>query len=153
MPTDRPHQRKGALSNAHVGRAFEAVARDCLAREGVTVTPNFKMRVGINGKTKEHGFDLGSGEPLVVVECKSHTWTEGDKVPSAKMTTWNEAMYYFSLTPRQARRILFVLHSERQTSGESLAGYYIRTYSHLIPDGVEIWEYSESTRSHQIHRQ
>jgi hypothetical protein len=67
MTTDRKHQRKGALSNADVGREFEEVARVCLAKEGINVTSNFKMEVGVRDKTKEHRFDWGSSEPLVVV--------------------------------------------------------------------------------------
>jgi hypothetical protein len=31
------------------------------------------------------------------------------------------------------------------TYSETLAEYYIRTYSHLIPNDVELWEYDEST--------
>lgn len=44
----------------------------------------------------------------IVIECKSHTWTSGDNVPSAKLTVWNEAMYYFSLTPSEFRKVLVV---------------------------------------------
>jgi hypothetical protein len=61
-------------------------------------------------------------------------------------------LFYFSLTPNLARRILFVLRSERKSSGESLVDYYIRTYSHLIPEGLEIWEYSNENQSYHIHR-
>ena len=30
--------------------------------------------------------------------------------------------------------------------GETLANYYVRTYFHLIPVGVEIWEYDETVK-------
>jgi hypothetical protein len=39
---------------------------------------------------------------------------------------------------------LFVLKDLRRGTGESLAGYYLRTFSHLIPSGVEFWEYDET---------
>lgn len=149
---NRPHQRKGAKSNAQVGSAFERVAQGCLARSGIMVTPNFPIPLGIEGRSpKSHHFDFGAAEPPILVECKSHRWTEGDKVPSAKMTTWNEAMFYFSLAPARYRRILFVLRHLRKSSGESLVAYYLRTHGHLIPAGVEIWEYCESSGSHEIH--
>ena len=64
-------------------------------------------------------------------------------MPSAKMTVWNEAMYYFATAPRKYRKILFVLRDVRTTTGESLAEYYVRTYHHLIPPGVEVWEYDQ----------
>ena len=66
-------------------------------------------------------------------------------VPSAKMTVWNEAMYYFHLAPTRYRKILFVLHDRRDGQGETLLAYYKRTYSHLIPDDVEFMEWDEVT--------
>ena len=60
-------------------------------------------------------------------------------MPSAKLTVWNEAMYYFAVAPTQYRKILFVLKSIR--GSESLAQHYIKRYEHLIPPGVELWEY------------
>ena len=90
---------------------------------------------------KKHKFDLGSDS--VLVECKSHKWTSGNNVPSAKLTVWNEAMFYFACSPDSFRKIFFVLKDTRQKDNETLAQYYIRMYSHLIPNKVEIWEYDE----------
>ena len=96
------------------------------------------MPVGVSGKKKPHEFDLGSGNPPIIVECKSHTWTAGGNTPSAKMTVWNEAMYYFNIAPADYRKVLFVLKHEQ--NGQSLAAYYVHTYEHMVPDGVEISE-------------
>jgi len=96
-------------------------------------------------KKKLHCFDLGTTKEKILVECKSHTWTAGAKVPSAKMTVWNEAMYYFHLAPLDYRKILFVLHDRRKKEGESLLTYYKRTYSHMIPEGVEFLEWDAVT--------
>jgi hypothetical protein len=60
------------------------------------------------------------------------------------MTEWNEAMYYFHATPGEFRKILFVLGDYSQRRNETLAQYYIRTYFHLIPRNVEIWEFDEN---------
>jgi hypothetical protein len=141
---NRPHQRIGAISNAHVGARFEGVALGYFAKKGIVLTPNFPLHIGLKEK-KKHCFDLGASNPKILVECKSHRWTEGAKVPSAKMTVWNEAMFYFQLAPSDFRKILFVLHDRRQGSGESLLSYYRRTYPHLIPDGVEFLEFDESS--------
>lgn len=62
-------------------------------------------------------------------------------MPSAKLTVWNEAMYYFSVTPSDYRKILFVLRDYSESRKQTLAEYYIRNYEHLIPSSVEIWEY------------
>ena len=139
------YQRPGALSNAHVGRDFETVAVEVFSTAGIQLVKNFAVDIGISEIRKNHAFDLGSDTPPTLVECKSHRWTAGGNVPSAKMTVWNEAMYYFACAPAEYRKILFVLKDLRNQTGESLAHYYIRTYRHLIPLDVEIWEYDEET--------
>jgi len=132
-------QRIGAISNAHAGSEFEGFVRQFFAAQGIPLEPNFKVEVGVSQLKKSHRFDLGSEAPAIVVECKSHNWTTGGNVPSAKITVWNEAMYYFYVAPAHFRKVLFTLKSTRGT--QTLAAYYIRNFSHLIPQDVEIWEY------------
>jgi len=134
-------QRVGSVSNAHVGRDFEAVAQTYFKSQGVLLGSNYSVPVGVAAAKKNRQFDLGSGEPPVLVECKSHRWTAGGNVPSAKITVWNEAMYYFHLAPPRFRKVLFVLRDFSSKRNESLANYYVRNYGHLIPKGVEIFEY------------
>lgn len=142
----KPHQRVGSVSNAHVGRDFERVALKVLASCGLNLKKNLKVPVGLNGIAKLHAFDLGCEEQKVLVECKSHKWTApNDNVPSAKLTAWNEAMYYFLVAPQGYRKILFVLRDLSEKRQESLVEYYVRTYRHLIPQDVEIWEFDEVT--------
>ena len=138
-------QRLGALSNTHAGNDFEEIARGFFADQGITLTRRFPVPVGVGERKKPHIFDLGSEVPPVLVECKSHTWTQGGNMPSAKMTVWNEAMYYFHVAPNHFRKIFFVLkHSRREVT---LASYYLKTHGHMVPGGVEIWEYDMDTRS------
>lgn len=145
---DKPHQRKGSKSNAHVGRDFEVAAQCYFANEGIPLELNIKIPVGISSIMKEHAFDLGCLDERVLVECKSHKWTApNDNVPSAKLTVWNEAMYYFSMAPTDYRKIMFVLRHYSEKRQETLAEYYVRRYIHLIPKGVELWEYDESMMS------
>jgi hypothetical protein len=140
---NRDFQREGAVSNAHVGREFEGFAQKFFSKEGVTLSMNLLLPVGINGQVKSHAFDLGCEKAKIIVECKSHTWTKGGNVPSAKMTCWNEAMYYFCAAPIEYRKIFFVLKDLSKKRGVTLAEYYLRTYAHLIPAGVELWEYDQ----------
>ena len=142
--TNRPHQRIGAISNTHVGAQFESMAQRYFEDSGICLTKNYSLPIGLYEK-KAHSFDLGSLDRKVIVECKSHRWTAGGKVPSAKMTVWNEAMYYFYLAPRGYRKIMFILHDRRSGDGETLLSYYQRTYPHLIPDEVEFVEFDEKT--------
>ena len=142
---DRPFQRVGAKSNAHVGRAFELIAQQFFALQGIDLQPGHTIDIGIGPEKKPHAFDLGCESQKVLVECKSHRWTAGDNIPSAKLTVWTEAMYFFHAAPPGYRRILFVLKDLRRRNGESLASYYLRCNRHLVPAGVEFWEYDEAT--------
>ncbi|WP_201087274.1 hypothetical protein [Serratia plymuthica] len=60
--------------------------------------------VEIDSIKKSHRFDLGCAEQKILVECKSHRWTIGNNIPSAKLTVWNEAMFYFYSAPAEYRK-------------------------------------------------
>ena len=139
----KPFQRVGSKSNAQAGKDFELAAQQFLSSIGIELELDVKLPVGIGEKKKDHTFDLGCLKQNVIVECKSHKWTSGNNVPSAKLTVWNEAMYYFLAAPASYRKIMFVLRDFSEKRNETLAEYYLRTYSHLIPSGIEFWEYNE----------
>ena len=150
MDSDLNFQRAGAISNAHVGRDFELLAQQVLSSESLNVDLNYVLELGVSSTKKLHAFDLGCSKQKILVECKSHRWTSGDKVPSAKLTVWNEAMYYFHLAPTEYRKIMFVLHDVSQKRRLSLADYYQDKYRHLIPDDVEFWELDEIKSTYRI---
>jgi len=142
------HQRIGSISNAHAGREFEADALAYFAqKEGLLLTPSFSVSLGVNNLRKSHRFDLGSNESAVLVECKSHNWTDTGNMPSAKVTVWNEAMYYFHLAPEHFKKILFVLEARHDRQPETLAEYYVRINGHLIPKDVIIIEFNPVSKS------
>lgn len=146
-------QRIGAASNTQVGSDFEkaaVAALAALAAAGVAVEVDFSVPVGVGALRKKHRFDLGSGNPLTLVECKCHRWTTGGNAPSAKLTVWNEAMYYFAVAPIGFRRIFFVLRDYSEARQQTLAEHYISRYLHMVPEGVEFWEYNETDRSVRI---
>jgi hypothetical protein len=103
--------------------------------------------VGVGRSKKLHKFDLGSASPSLIVECKSHTWTEGGNVPSAKITVWNESMYYFHISPREYRKAFFVSKDYSVRREETLAGYYLRNVEHLMPDDIEFWEFDAGAKA------
>lgn len=118
---------------------------------GLELQRNVPVEIGFNGRTKPHKFDLGNEK--VIVECKSHSWTENDNVPSAKLAAWNEAMHIFCATPSSYRKIFCVMHNYSAKHGKTLAEYYLHTYAHLIPEGVEIWEYDKvSERGEHLNK-
>jgi len=138
------HQRKNAASNTQVGIDFEILTMGYFKKSIPDLTMPYWIPIG-HIRQKEHKFDLGSSEQKVIIECKSHTWTKGGNVPSAKLTTWDQAMLYFFLAPRGYRKIFVVKRDLNPKTEESLAAYYIRTHSHVIPDEVEFWEAGEQT--------
>lgn len=143
---DKPFQRKGSESNAHVGRDFEEKIQIYFGEQGLSLSYGVTVPIGVTGK-KHHSFDLGSIDSKILVECKAHRWTEGGNVPSAKLTVWNEAMFFFYVAPPGYRKLLVVLHDFSSKRNETLGEYYVRTYSHLIPEDVEVWEYDESGKN------
>lgn len=141
------HQRKDAISNTHAGRDFENLAAAFFAKEGLKLTRDYALKLGAGTFKKSHRFDWGSDNPAVLIECKSHRWTEGSKSPSAKIRACNEAMYYFHLAPAHYRKILFVLRDHCPKRQLTLGAHYSQNQRHLIPDQVEIWEYNVESHS------
>jgi hypothetical protein len=131
--------------NPRRGAAFEGAVRRFFERRGTHLEPHYAVDVGARSVRKSRRFDLGCAEPATLVECKRHTWTGGGNAPSAKLSVWNEAMFYFLIAPRKYRKMLVVLRNERR--GESLVAHYLRRFSHLVPTGVEIWEVDSEGRS------
>ena len=135
--SNKPNQRLGSVSNSHVGAEFELTAQRYFDSQGVKLAQNHSVPIGIGSVKKPHKFDLGSSNPAIIVECKSQRWTTGDNVPSAKMSVWNEVMFYFAVASNSYRKIMFVLRDYSVKRNESLLDYYIHTDIHLIPSGVE----------------
>src|SRR5258708_36854318 len=104
-------QRIGAVSNADVGNEFEDLVREHFRSQGMSLVRGFEVPVGVGEMKKPRKFDWGSDAPPILIECKSHAWTVSGNTPSAKMTVWNEAMYYFYLAPETYRKGLFILKS------------------------------------------
>jgi hypothetical protein len=141
------HQRKGSVSNAHAGREFEEAARLYFSRhENLILEPSYPLELGVATEKKTHRFDFGCQNPPVIVECKSHNWTETGIVPSAKIAVLNVAMYFFQLAPSKFRKILFVLESRHERRQETLTEYYVRTNGHLVPPDVSIIEYNPNSK-------
>ena len=132
------YQRKNSISNTFVGKEFELTALNYFKKKGIDLMLHYSINVGLEYK-KKHNFDLGNDKFLV--ECKSMKWTESDNVPSAKIRSWNEAMYYFHIAPKNYTKILFVQMDYSQVRTKTLLEYYIEKYYHLIPNDVLLYDY------------
>ena len=130
------------ISNVQKGNSFAESVRIHLKSVGHDIEPEYEAKVSVNGThSKTHKFDLGNKSLLV--ECKAYDWTAGGNIPSAKLTTVNEAMLYFLGTPDSYRKMLFMSATGKRpvSNPETLAEYYVRTHMHLIPEGVEVYEF------------
>jgi hypothetical protein len=135
---EKNFQRIGSISNAHPGREFEEAAKLFFVETGIALQPEFSVFVG--GREKKcHKFDLGSETPPILVECKSHTWSERrefSKRQNQGVELGHAVVQRRSSSPSED---LFALKHLR--GNVSLAAHYIKTQGHLIGAGVEIWEF------------
>ncbi len=133
-------------SNPGRGAEFERLVRELFHRhEGIALEPSRPVPIG--DPPKAHRFDLVSTQHRVVIECKNHTWTRSNNVPSAKITTLREAVFFLRLLPAGYRRILAMKRHTHSDRTESLAEYFVRLNSHLLGD-VDVVEIEEQA----IHR-
>ena len=97
---------------------------------------SFEMEVGlpIGSPEKNHFFDIVNKESKIVIECKRYTWTETGNVPSAKIRTLNEAVFFMSLLKGSYTKYIVMFKANHPKKKESLAEYYFKTYYHLLGD-------------------
>ena len=147
MP-DKPYQRKGVSSNTQAGKDFEKKILCFLEDNNIIVQEQIQVPIGINSK-KEHAFDIGNDS--ILVECKSHTWTETGNTPSAKLKNWSEAMFIFYLTPTKYKKLFFVEMSYNQNYCKTLLEYFIEHYSYLIPQDVVLIDFYTKENNYEVY--
>ena len=135
---DKRFQRKGGKSNTQIGKEFEEKTLKYFLENGIELEKQYTIEIGLNYK-KKHKFDLGNNN--LIIECKAMRWTETEKVPSAKLRSWNEAMYYFHLAPKEYKKIFFVEMNYNQKYTQTLLEYYIDKYYNMIPEDVLLYDY------------
>ena len=100
--------------------------------------------IDIGNPSKPHKFDISDKTEKVVIECKCYAWTAAGNIPSAKLTTLNEAIFYFSFLPVKTEKILVMAYATHPKKSETLAEYYFRRNRHLLGD-VKIMEFCIDT--------
>ena len=136
-------QRPGSKNNSTVGCDFENKIREYfLSEKKINLEKQLPIEIGVpNREKKEHKFDLGNEK--IIIECKSHKWTKCRNTPSAKMTVWNEAMYFFHLAPKKYKKYFVTEKDFNEKRKTTLTQYYFGRFAHLIPNDVEIFEFDE----------
>ena len=120
-------------SNSGKGTLFEDEAEKALL-DAYGYRFNREVGIGIGEPPKRHRFDLVDPTTNTVVECKAFTWTVSGNMPSAKITTAREALFYLQWLPDDWTKVLAMARSLRTGHGESLAEYFVRLNSHLLGD-------------------
>jgi hypothetical protein len=132
------------------GSELEEIAKKYFSDVRKVNLEKFSLDVGTMDEFKKrHKFDLGNEE--ILVECKSYKWRKEGGVPSAKITTLNEAMLYFTLVPVGYEKILFALKDYNPSKQKTLVLYYIEKNYHLIPQDVSVYEYNIDNGSCEIY--
>lgn len=101
----------------------------------------FQVEIGYNIK-KNHKFDLGNSN--YVIECKNYEWTKNNNNPSGKISTLRETLFYFTLAPKNYKKIL-VLKRSKLKNNETILDYFTRLNRYLIPDDLILLEINIET--------
>ena len=133
----------GNSENPKIGREFQEKVKQWF-EINENAEFNLERPILIGNPAKLHKFDIADKSEKIVIECKSYTYTSTGHIPSAKLTTLNEAIFYFSFLPAETEKILVMAHATHEKRKETLAEYYIRINGHLLGQ-VKVWEYNTST--------
>lgn len=143
------HQRKGVSSNAQAGKDFENQIIQFFNENGFSLEKQKKLKLGIK-VLKEHAFDFGNDN--ILIECKTHKWTETDGVPHGKLHGRVEAMYLFYITPLKYKKIFIVDMDYNQKRCKTLLDYFIEHYAYLIPEDVILVDYNTETDDFEAYK-
>ena len=129
--------------NPKIGRRFQEKVKQWFEmNEKTTFELEYPILIGYPAKL--HKFDIADKSQKIVIECKSYTYTNTGNIPSAKLTTLNEAIFYFSFLSTETEKVLVMAYATHPRRKETLAEYYIRINGHLLGD-VKVWEYNTET--------
>ena len=136
------------ISNKERGEAFEKRVQDYFAQKGIPLARHPKVKIGFSqGSCKEHEFDLGNEN--ILVECKTSTWTESGNVPSAKITEWDAAMYYFVLAHEAGNKhqgYFAVSRDFSESRNMTLLDYYLLHNAACVPPYVTLIELGKAEK-------
>lgn len=128
--------------NTSIGKKFQNDVDTCLSKEfGQGFIPEVALPIGT--PAHPHKFDLVSADHTIVVECKCYTWTDGGNIPSAKIATLDEALFYMSFLPDEVIKIIALNKAETPGKTETFAAYFYRMRKHLLRN-VQVYEIDSS---------
>ncbi|MCL2508249.1 MAG: hypothetical protein FWF05_03635 [Oscillospiraceae bacterium] len=125
-----PYEHQHNSQNQTVSRDFEIGVKKWFENKyHMEFERNSSFSIG--NPPKAHRFDVVSEDKLIVAECKCYTWTETGNIPSAKMGSVNEAVFYLSFI-NDADTYVVLKKSMHPKRSETLAEYYYGANKHLL---------------------
>jgi len=77
--------------------------------------------IPVGKPVKEHKFDLVSEDNSIVIECKCYTWTDGNNVPSTKLSTLNVAALYLINLQKITHKIIAMKKDVRRNKAKNIS--------------------------------
>ena len=120
--------------HTRLGLEFQNSVLEWLERHySDTFNKEVSIPVGVGcSEKKEHKYDIANKDCSIVIECKRYTWTETGNVPSAKIRSLNEALFYLHLLDDSCCKVLAMIKAETPKRNQTLAEYYVKNYYNLI---------------------
>ena len=102
----------------------------------------------LNGACKHHfDFECSKNEETIVIECKHYDYTSEGNVPSGKISTLNEAVFFLEKLNPEIKKVLCLNKSaQADSSGRTLAERYVEKYSSLMED-ILVYEVDTAART------
>jgi hypothetical protein len=117
--------------SAKKGAAFCELTRRAIATTlGMDVETEVSLPVG--SPPRPHKFDLATPDRAYIGEAKAFTWTSGNNIPSAKISTVKEALQFLHALPQETRTFVVMRRDLRISTGEALADYFVRLHGHWL---------------------
>lgn len=118
-------------------KAFQDLAKTFFEKE-LQVSLYAERELTLPNK-ETHRFDFSSDDNLILIECKSYTWTKTGNEPAAKLNLAKTDAKLLLATSAE-RKILAFEDDLRPKDGKSLAELFERRNRKWLED-VEIWRY------------
>ena len=121
------------MSNVARGDQFQLLTKQVMEKAlGIPLKAEVPVKIG--SPPHPHRFDLASPDSRVIIECKAHTWTNTGNIPSAKLTTLREALFYMTFLAEDTVKVLAMARSTHMKRQESLAEYFVRLNVQFLAD-------------------
>ena len=126
------------ISNYKAGSDFELIAKEHFESIYGVQFKKTKIRTGF-GIGKDREFDLVNEDLNIIIECKNFRFTEGNNIPSAKISDFLKEVYKLYIAPKKYKKIICIAKTYN-IQGQSLLQYIKEKYYDFIPDDLELIE-------------